>query len=141
MTLEVSAILKYLVMSSGLLLISTFSELFAQPYSIKEITNKRYALENLLDGIKSENDGVKRSSIYFVGKYKIADAEDLLIEQLNKEQNPSNKILIALVLYKLGSENGLLTIKKLAATDDNLKVRTMSTIIYNEYLRSINKRF
>jgi HEAT repeat protein len=91
----------------------------------------------LLDGIKSENDGIKRSSIYFVGKYKIADAEDLLIKQLNKEQNPDNRILIALVLYKLGSENGILTIKKLAAIDNNHKVRTISTLIYNEYLQNI----
>ena len=84
MDLDASATLKYMVASLGLLFISSSGELIAQPHSIKEITNKRYALENLLDGIKSENDGVKRSSIYFVGKYKIADAEDLLIGQLNK---------------------------------------------------------
>ena len=57
-----------------------------------------------------------------------------MIEQLKEEQNPSNKILIAFVLYELGSEDGLLTVKKLADNDDNQKVRRMSTHIYNEYL-------
>jgi hypothetical protein len=136
MKLEVLSITKFVVVSLSLIFVATLGELIAQPNSIKNITNNKYALENLLEGIKSENNGVKRSSIYFVGKYRIAEAEEVLIEQLNREQNPDDRILIALVLYKLQSEDGLLAVKKMAASDKDQKVRRMSTHIYNEYLKN-----
>ncbi|MCZ7614550.1 MAG: hypothetical protein M5T52_13700 [Ignavibacteriaceae bacterium] len=79
--------------------------------SIKDITAHKYALENLIAGIHSENDGVRRNSIYFAGYYKILETEDALIDQLNNEKDPSTRILIALVLYELGSEEGLLEVK------------------------------
>ena len=134
MKLEILSRTKLVIASLSLLFVATAGEITAQTNSIKELTNNKYALDNLLDGIKSDNDGVKRSSIYFVGKYRIAEAEEVLIEQLKEEQNPSNRILIAFVLYELGSEEGLLAVKKLADNDDNQKVRRMSTHIYNEYL-------
>jgi HEAT repeat protein len=107
---------------------------FAQNVSIKELTPNKYALENLLNGIESDNEGVKRSAIYFTGKYKIAEAEDALIAQLKKEQNPSTRILIALVLLEMGSDEGLMYVKKLSMEDADAKVRRMATHIYNDYL-------
>ena len=140
MKLEVLPRTKLVIAFLSILFVATIGELTAQTNSIKDITSVKYALDNLLDGIKSENDGVKRSSIYFVGHYRIAEAEEALIEQLKKEQNPSNRILIALVLFELVSEDGLLEVKKLASNDDNQKVRRMSTHIYNEFLTKDLKR-
>jgi HEAT repeat protein len=102
--------------------------------SIKELSGNKYALQNLVAGIKSDNTGVKRSSIYLAGKYKIAESENALISQLKVEKDPSTRILIALVLYEMGSDNALLEIKKLSQTDKDLKVRRMATHIYNEFL-------
>jgi HEAT repeat protein len=107
---------------------------YTQPNSIKDITAHKYALENLIAGIHSENDGVRRNSIYFAGYYKIVETEDALIDQLKNERDPSTRILIALVLYELGSEEGLLEVKDLSLNDENAKVRRMATQIYNEYL-------
>ncbi len=107
---------------------------YAQKNSIKDVTDNKYALRNLVAGIQSENNGVKRSSIYFAGKYRIAEAENALIDQLKEETNPSTRILIALVLYEMGSEEGLMEIQKLSMNDENAKVRRMATQIYNEYL-------
>ena len=144
MKLEVLPRTKLVIAYLSILFVATIGELTAQTnsISIKDITNDKYALDNLLDGINSENDGVKRSSIYFAGHYRIAEAEEALIEQLKKELNPSNRILIALVLYELVSKDGLLEVKKLASNDDNLKVRRMSTHIYNEFLtKDFKKEF
>jgi len=107
---------------------------YSQSNSIKDITAHKYALENLIDGIHSENDGVRRNSIYFAGYYKIVETEDALIDQLKKEKDPSTRILIALVLYELGSEEGLLEVKNLSENDKDAKVRRMTFQIYNEYL-------
>lgn len=106
----------------------------AQKNSINEITNNEYALKNLVAGIQSDNTGVKRSSIYFAGKYRIAEAEDALINQLNEEEDAGTRILIALVLYEMGSEEGLLEVQKLSLNDEDAKVRRMATQIFNEYL-------
>jgi HEAT repeat protein len=110
------------------------SSLQAQNNSITDISSNKYALQNLLAGIKSDNEGVQRSSIYFAGKYLIAESETALIEQLSKEENPSTRILIALVLFEMGSMEGLEAVRKLALNDVDPKVRRMSTHIHNEHL-------
>lgn len=106
----------------------------AQKNSITDVTTNKHALINLIAGIHSENTGVKRSSIYFAGKYRISEAEEALITQLNKETDPSTRILIALVLYEMGSEEGLVEVQNLSLNDKDAKVRRMTTQIYNEYL-------
>ena len=107
---------------------------FAQKNSINDVTPNKHALENLAAGIHSENDGVRRSAIYLAGYYRITEAEDALIDQLKSEKNASTRILISLVLYELGSEEGLLEVKDLSLNDEDAKVRRMATQIYNEYL-------
>ena len=134
MKLKVLSGIKLAVVFLSLLIIVSVGEVTAQINSIRDITDNKYALENLLDGINSDNEGVKRSSIYLAGKYRIAEAERVLIAQLKREQNPGNRILIALVLYKLKSEKGLSVVRKLALHDNNQNVRRMSTHIYNEYI-------
>jgi len=127
-------------MKNTILLTVTFlaalflSSINAQTQSINEITSNKYALENLVAGIHSDNLGVKRSSIYFAGKYKIAETEDELINQLKEEEDPSTRILIALVLFEMGSEEGLNEVKDLSMNDENAKVRRLTFQIYNEYL-------
>ena len=117
-----------------IMMILPASFVFAQNNSIKDITGHKYALENLLVGIKSENEGVRRSSIYYAGKYKISETEQALIEQLKIEPNPNTRTLIAFVLYELGSEEGLAEVKKLAHSDVDPNVRRMSTHLVHEYL-------
>jgi HEAT repeat protein len=107
---------------------------YAQKNSIKDVTPNKHALENLVAGIHSDNTGVKRSAIYLAGKYRIAESEEALIAQLKEENDPSTRILIALVLYEMGSEEGLLEVKELSLTDKDARVRRMATQIYNEYL-------
>lgn len=121
-------------LSVVLLAVLFVSSAYPQMYPIKDVTTNKYALENLVAGIQSDNTGLKRSSIYFAGKYRIAETEDVLIAQLKEEKDPSTRILIALVLYEMGSEKGLLEVKNLSLNDENAKVRRMSLQIYNEYL-------
>ncbi len=42
--------------------------------------------------------------------------------------------MIALVLYEMGSEEGLFEVQDLSLNDEDAKVRRMATQIYNEYL-------
>lgn len=118
-----------LVLVLGLLLTNN---LLAQN-TLAEFTKNKYALDNLIMGIHSENEGVRKSAIYFAGKYKVVETAQELIDQLNLEENASIKILIGLALFEMNSKEGLEAVKKLSESDTNIKVRRMATFIYNEY--------
>ena len=106
----------------------------AQTNSIKAITKNKYALDNLIAGIKSENCGIKRSAIYFAGKYRIAEVKQVLMEQLNSENEACVRILIALVLYELGEPAGLLAMKNFTESAEDLTSRRMATQIYYNFI-------
>jgi len=125
----------YKGMLTTVLLILVFtSSMLSQNNSIKEAMDNKYALKNLVAGIHSENDGLRRSSIYLAGYYRITEAEDALIDQLTDEKNASTRILISLVLFELGSEKGMQEVKNVSVNDGDAKVRRMATQIYNEYI-------
>ena len=110
----------------------------AQSNSINEITKNKYALDNLIAGIRSENCGIKRSAIYFAGKYGIKEVKDVLLEQLNSRNEACTRILIALVLCELGEPKGLLSVKNQIESDEYQKSRRMATQIYYDFLKHDN---
>lgn len=126
--------LKRRLLTAILLTVVLTGSTFTQINTLKNLTANKYAFENLVAGIHSDNDGVRRSSIYLAGYYRLAEVADELISQLKNEKNESTRILIALVLYELGSEKGLLEVKDLSLNDKDVKVRRMATHIYNDYL-------
>jgi HEAT repeat protein len=79
----------------------------AQENEFKQLPNKERAIQNLVIGIQSDNAGLKRSCIYFAGKYEVSEVVNELIELLGKEKDSSTKKVIALVLYKIGDQKGI----------------------------------
>ena len=92
------------------------------------------SIDNLILGIQSENCGVCRSCIYFVGKYKIDEAVNTLIARVRNETNPQIRILIAITLYQIGNKHGIFELDKMGYNDPDLYVRKICRNIYNEYL-------
>ena len=120
-----------------LFLVACISQnLFAQPNSISNVTKNEYALDNLKAGINSENAGVRKSSIYFAGKYRIAEVVNTLAERLEKEEEPSIRLLIAYSLYEIKDADGMNAVKELSLNDKNVKVKRMSFNLYDEYLNN-----
>jgi hypothetical protein len=120
-----------------LLLISfTVNDTSAQSLPIDEITNNKYALDNLIAGIKSENCGVKRSAIYFAGKYRIKEVQDVLLDELKSENESCTRILMALVLYELGNTDGLILVSDMIKNDEDKNPRRMATDMYYRFLKN-----
>lgn len=111
---------------------------FGQTSKLSDLTGNKYALRNLETGIQSENRSVRKSAIYLAGKYKIAEAANILIAQLKEEPESEIRILIGLTLYQINSEEGMKEIQKLISSDENARVRRMSYAIYQSYLDEIN---
>lgn len=97
----------------------------------------KLAIENLIAGIKSDNDGLKRDCIYYAAIYGIEDAVDVLKEQLDKEKNPSNRVLIALALYKLGVKPEKGELAGYISIDWDTKVKKMAEMFGNGYHEGI----
>lgn len=104
----------------------------AQSNKYKNIT--QHSIETLKQGIKSDNPGLRKSSIYMAGLYKIDEAVDALTEQLAKEKSSGTKILIALALYNIGNPDGMEAVKELAKRDSDKEVKRMSTVLYREFV-------
>jgi hypothetical protein len=124
----------------AILFVLLVTNTFGQNQKISEISKHKYALQNLVMGIQSENAGVRESSIYFAGQYRFIDAEDALINQLKVEKDSDIKVLIGLALFRMSSEKGMNELQRVASSDENPRVRRMSYAIYNEYLVNNSNR-
>jgi len=89
------------------------------------------AIQNLNMGIKSENKGLKKNSIYFAGLYLVDEAAETLVEQLKVEEDPSLRILITKALYLIDNDKFMKEIKRLAKNDENQNVKEFAQRIYS----------
>ncbi len=88
---------------------------------------------NLNIGIKSDNEGLRKSCIYFTGLYQLKECVPALVEQLAKEEEPDVKILIALSLYRIGDNKGIKAIESLSMNDTSARVRKMGKAILVQF--------
>ncbi len=95
-------------------------------------------VKTLLNGINSNNTGVRKSSIYFAGKYKIEAAVDVLSEQLVEEKDESIKYLIVMSLAKIGSPKSFAVIKNMSEKDKSAKFKNIGCQIVKEYCSDTN---
>ncbi len=129
--------MKHSIKYSALLL----TVFFFLAISINAIDKREFsetAIENLVAGINSDNNGLMRSSIYFAGKYQVAEASKALVNKLNSEKEPSNIILIALALYQIGDRQGMMEVLDLAKTSQNERVQRRLFSIATEYMNQTN---
>ena len=108
------------------------------PEKKKAILNIELIEENLLEGVQSENLGLKISSAYFLGEYKTEKAVMPLIKMLHTEKEESARIQAALSLIKIGNSKGIFMVKQAAKFDESKRVRNFCAKFYNAYLQMNN---
>ena len=92
-----------------------------------------FMINNLKAGIMSDNQGLRRSSIYYAGCYQVAELTSSLIEQLDKEPLVRNRKLILLSLYKTGGDKALKAIEDYVTSGKDTESRILAQCIINEY--------
>lgn len=93
------------------------------------------AIESLLEGINSDNFGLKTSSAYMLGELKCEKAVIPLMRMLKSEDKESARIVAALALLKIGNEKGIFAIKQATRFDASNRVRKLCSNFYNAYLQ------
>ncbi len=121
-------------------LISAFCIFFATNVSAtdikKEITEK--AKSNLITAINSDNEGLKRSAIYFSGQYEVNETLNAMLKLFRNETNPSTRILIVHAIYRIKDSLAMEKIHDLIMTDRDPKVQRLGKAIYETYKLDIN---
>lgn len=97
------------------------------------------AVENLKNGILSDNEGLMRSSVYMAGKYKI----DMVVAEIAKilfsDTNQVNKELAARALYEIASLDAVNVLKKFISSDQDVKVRNLCSLLVKDLAESKGK--
>ena len=68
--------------------------------------------ETLLTGAKSDNEGLRISSSYYLGETESEDAVIPLMDILHTDKSDQARIMAALSLFKIGDSSGIYAIKK-----------------------------
>jgi hypothetical protein len=128
------SISKSMLVAVGLFALLFTTVLNAQKTITKSELKQKRMIGNLVNGINSDNEGLKRSAIYYAGKYKVDEAVDALVEQLENETSTENKYLISLSLYLIGDDKGIEAVKRVAAFDNDPRAKRLAAAVYYEYL-------
>jgi hypothetical protein len=91
---------------------------------------------SLLEGLNSDNLGLKSSSAYLLGELKISDAVIPLLKILHNDDNEELRISAALALYKIGTPIAIYAVKQAGRFDNSERVCKLAKNFYAEYLRA-----
>ncbi len=121
-----------LVLFSLTTLAATKSDETIKPYSVSILTT-----QSLLQGIESDNFGLKVSSAQRMGELQISEGLIPLMKMLRDDNDERARIAAALALMKIGDARGLFAVKQAAKFDDSERVRTMCGKFYLSYPKTI----
>ncbi len=102
----------------------------------KDIGEAKYdlAVQNLLNGVSSTNDGLRRSAIYQLGELQAEDAVIPLMRVLRSCTDERCRVAAAWALCKIGDERGVYAVKQAVRFDDSQKVKLHAAWYYNLYV-------
>lgn len=93
------------------------------------------AIDNLLEGIKSDNFGLKLSAAYYLGEYNCEKAVIPLLKMLKSDSREEARISAALALYKIDDARGIFAVKQAIRFDNSERVKKLCALFYNEHSR------
>lgn len=94
----------------------------------------KYALTNLIKGLKSDNEGLREECINFVAKYEIKDAAEALTNLFSDEENPRLRVLIAKTLLQIADADGMDAVREAIDSEKDENARKAFAEIYSEYI-------
>lgn len=105
-----------------------------------DVENKKQITENtilsLLEGLNSDNLGLRTSCAYMLGELKFSGSVIPLMQVLREDKNEEARISAALALYKIGTPLSINAVKQAIKFDNCDRVSKHASDFYNEYLRN-----
>ena len=105
-----------------------------------EVDVKESTIASLMEGLTSDNLGLKSSCAYMLGELKVTEAIIPLMSILHNNVNEELRISAALALYKIGTPLSIHAVKQAGRFDESERVNKLAQKFYTEYLRAkLNK--
>ena len=122
----VIAVLALMIMASTLVVAGEQS---------RSLTPAQYARaeENLLFGLRSDNQGVREGSAYMLGELRSQTAVIPLMAMLRNDDKESSRIVAALALTRIGDARGVYAVKRATTFDASEQVQKKCAFFVNEY--------
>ena len=92
-------------------------------------------VSSLIEGLNSENLGLKSSSAYMIGELQLSKAVIPLMKILREDESDEMRIVAALALYKIGTPIAIHAVKQSIRFDDSERVSKLCANFYSEYLK------
>lgn len=112
----------------------TTPEFLAKPKIKAKITEN--TVSSLMEGLNSENLGLKSSSAYMIGELQLSKAVIPLMKILREDESDEMRIVAALALFKIGTPLAIQAVKQSIKFDDSERVSKLCANFYGEYLKS-----
>jgi hypothetical protein len=97
------------------------------------------SIENLLEGVSSDNLGLKLSAAYYLGEYECSEAVIPLLNILKNSEREEARITAALALFKINDARGMFAVKQAIKFDKSDRVKKVCSNLYREYLKPQNQ--
>ena len=89
---------------------------------------------NLLEGLKSDNFGLKVSSAYMLGEIKSEKAVRPLTIILRNDEDERARLVAALSLLKIGTDRSIFVVQQGKRFNESKEVRELCEHLYNTHL-------
>ena len=117
----------------GILLLTLFlvsNSLLAHTESEQRVELLDIVKANILKGIQSDNYGLKMSSIYLAGKYKITDVSKELINEMKVSENEEVCQMLVWSLYQIGDESCCNEMRTIIENHPSEKIKSFCESMY-----------
>lgn len=101
--------------------------------------NRDLIIKNLINGVRSENYGLRTSSAFLLGEFKSSEVVIDLLAMLHNEVNEDARIMAALSLLKINDSRGIYAIKQAIRFDKSERVQKICEKFYFHYLETSAK--
>jgi HEAT repeat protein len=118
---------------AGLIVAVSLPALATDKVQVAPKVTKDLIVTNLMNGLTSQNRGLKESAAFMLGEEKAIRAVVPLMQMLRGGQEESSRIVAALSLCRIGDPRGVYAVKQAAKFDESDRVRTLCA--YNQYVQ------
>lgn len=117
----------------SLLLLLSF-QILPQEIAVQN-TSKDACVKTLLEGLQTENRGLKAGCTYMLGELCCDRGVITLLDILHNSSSEELRILAALSLYKISDSRGIFAIKQSIKYDESDRVSRLCEKFYRSYMQ------
>jgi len=106
----------------------------AKPKSSVKVSQN--TIESLMNGLSSENLGLKSGCAYMIGELQLSKAVIPLMKILREDENDEMRIAAALALYKIGTPMAIYAVKQAIRFDESERVSRHCASFYYDFTKN-----